>query len=110
MATSKEFCHYVIECLSRVASVYVRPMMGEYCLYSGGKVVGLICDNTLFLKQTPTTRRLLPNAPQGYPYEGSKTMMHIVEDADDTETMGAVLAALVDELPEPAPKKKGIHS
>lgn len=107
MATSKEYCDYVLECLSRVGSVHVRKMMGEYCLYSGGKVIGLICDNTLYLKQTPTTVRLLPNAPQGYPYEGSKTLMHIVEDAEDAETMGAVLAALVEEHPEPVPKKKG---
>lgn len=35
-------------------------MMGEYCAYYNGKMVGDICDNTLLLKPTEDAIRLLP--------------------------------------------------
>lgn len=35
-------------------------MMGEYCAYYNGKMVGDICDNTLLLKPTESAIRLLP--------------------------------------------------
>lgn len=103
MATTKDFHDYILECLQRAGEITTRKMMGEYCVYSMGKVIGLICDNTLFLKVTPTTEKLLDNSEKGYPYEGSKTLMHIVDDFENTDLMHEVIQALYNELPE---KKK----
>lgn len=104
MATSKVFHDYVMEQLSRAGEVSSRKMMGEYCIYYRGKTVAVLCDNQLFLKPTPSVLRLLPDAPRAYPYEGSKTLMTVVEDVENTELLRSVLAAMYDELP--APKKK----
>ena len=104
MATSKEFHDYIMEQLSRAGEVSSRRMMGEYCVYCRGKMVAEICDNQLLLKPTPSVLRLLPDAPRAYPYEGSKTLMTVVDDVENTALLRSVLEAMYDELP--TPKKK----
>ena len=106
MATSKEFHDYVIENLQRVGDVSARKMMGEYCVYYQGKLIGNICDNCLFLKPTESVLRLMPDAGRAYPYEGSKTLMVTVEDVGNTELMAEVLDEMYKEMPEPKAKKK----
>lgn len=106
MATTKEFHDYVVESLSRVGDITTKRMMGEYCVYYKGKLIGDICDNQLFLKPTKSVVRLMPDAARAYPYEGSKTLMAVVDNVDNTELMGAVLNAMYEELPEKKIKKK----
>ena len=48
------------EQLQKTGNVTTRKMMGEYCVYYNGKMVGDICDNTLLLKPTESAIRLLP--------------------------------------------------
>ena len=50
MATSKEFHDYVVECLSRAGDVTTKRMMGEYLVYSRGKLIGDLCDNRFLVK------------------------------------------------------------
>ena len=105
MATSKEFHDYVMEQLSRIGEFSSRKMMGEYCIYHRGKMIGDLCDDTFLLKPTASVLRLMPNADRGYPYEGSKTLMVIVDEIENTELMAAVIEAMYEELPEPRRRK-----
>ena len=50
--------------------------------------------------------RLLPDAERGYPYEGSKTQMVIVDEIENTELLAEVIAAMHQELPEPKARKE----
>lgn len=106
MATSKEFCDYVLENLQRVGETSARKMMGEYLVYYRGKLIGDICDNCLFLKPTQSVLRLMPDAEREYPYEGSKTKMVVADDVENMELMVEVLNAMYEELPEPKKKTK----
>lgn len=106
MSTSKEFHDYVMEMLRNIDGVSSRSMMGEYVVYFRGKVIGLICDNVLVLKPTESVLRLLPDAERAYPYEGSKTLMAVVEDVEDTELLSEVITSMYGELPPPKPKKR----
>lgn len=106
MATTKEFHDYILENLRKVGDVSTRKMMGEYCVYYQGKLIGDICGNCLYLKPTEAVLRMMPDAERGYPYEGSKTQMVIVEDVENTRLMGEVLREMYQELPEPKKKKK----
>ncbi|WP_305177999.1 TfoX/Sxy family protein, partial [Faecalibaculum rodentium] len=72
MASSREFVNYVREQLSGRDDVVIRPMMGEYLVYWGGKVGGDICDNRLLVKPVPSALRLLPDASLEPPYPGAK--------------------------------------
>lgn len=106
MATSKEFHDYIVENLRKVGDVFTRKMMGEYCVYYQGKLVGDICDNCLFLKPTESALRLMPDAERAYPYEGSKTLMIVVDNVENTELMQDVLNGMYEELPQPKKKTK----
>lgn len=106
MATSKEFYDYIMENLQKAGDVSAKKMMGEYCIYYQGKLIGNICDNCLFLKPTESVLRLMPDADRAYPYEGSKTLMVVVEDVENTKFITEVLNEMYKELPEPKKKTK----
>ncbi|MBE6640736.1 MAG: competence protein TfoX [Ruminococcaceae bacterium] len=101
MASSKEFLNFVLE---QCGGLSARPMMGEYLLYYGGKVVGGVYDNRLLVKPTPSAVALIPNAPMELPYDGAKRML-LVEDIEDRELLEKLFAALCRELPEPKKRK-----
>ena len=75
-------------------------MMGGYHVYLNGKLIGDICDNELFLKRTPTSDRLLADSELRYPYEGSKTLMHVFDRFEDKELIQELLGGMYIELPE----------
>lgn len=91
--------------LERVGDgVTARKMFGEYCLYRDGKVVGLVCDDTVFVKPTPAGRELMPDAKDGPPYKGAKPQM--IVPPERWEELAALLRATAAALPKPKPKKK----
>lgn len=104
MATSQEFHDYIMERLLRIGDFSSRKMMGEYCIYYQDKMVAEICDNQFLLKPTPSALKLLPNAKRAYPYKGSKTLMVLLTEMDNTELLLELFTAMHSELP--APKKK----
>ncbi len=72
-----KYNEYVREAFSAAGDTVIKPMMGGFLVYLNGKLIGDICDNELFLKRTPTSDRLLADSELRYPYEGSKTLMHV---------------------------------
>lgn len=98
MSTTKEFRDYILDNLQQAGAVTARPMMGEYCVYYNGKLIGNICDNCLLLKTTPASELLLPDAERLYPYEGSKTLMLAVDDVENTELMRQLLDGMYRDL------------
>ena len=78
-----EFNEYVRDVFSAAGEIVIRSMMGGYLVYFNGKLIGDICGNELFLKRTPTSDRLLVDSELRYPYEGSKTLMHVFDSFGD---------------------------
>lgn len=105
MATSESYYNYIMECLGALEEISSRKMMGEYCIYYRNKLIAEICDNQFLLKPTPSVIKMFPDAERAYPYEGSKTLMVVVEDAEKTELLTKTIIAMYDELPEPKKKK-----
>lgn len=106
MATSKDYFNYVFENLKRAGNVSARSMMGEYVIYYRGKVIGNICDNCLFIKQTKTSSKILGDCEMAYPYRGSKTLMYIMDNFEDENFVRELFEAMYDELPSVVKKKK----
>ena len=100
-----EFIEYVRESFSTVGDIVIKAMMGGYLVYLNGKLIGDICDNELFLKRTPASDRLLADSELRYPYEGSKTLMHVFDRFEDTALVAELLEGMYAELPEKKPKK-----
>lgn len=100
-----EFNEYVRECFSTVGDIVIKSMMGGYLVYFNGKLIGDICNNELFLKRTPTSDRLLADSELRYPYEDSKTLMHVFDSFDDKALILELLDGMYAELPEKKPAK-----
>lgn len=81
-ASSQEYHDYVLELLAGVEGVRTRKMMGEYIVYLDDVVVGGIYDDELLLKPFECLDALFPDAQRRLPYEGSKTMMVVVDSED----------------------------
>ncbi|MBQ6560567.1 MAG: competence protein TfoX [Erysipelotrichaceae bacterium] len=106
MASSKDYLNYVLKRLTESLDLSYRPMMGEYVIYSQGKVIGGIYDDRFLLKKTKTALELLKdtgNIQTATPYEGAKEML--VADIDDKEMTCRLIEAIVSDLPEPKKKK-----
>ena len=95
-----EYNEYVYEALSAAGDIVIKSMMGGYLVYFNGKLIGDICDDELFLKRTPTSDRLLAESELRYPYEGSKTLMHVFDSFDDKDLISELLNGMYAELPE----------
>ena len=104
MASSKEYLDFILNQLSGLRGITHRAMMGEYIIYYHGKIIGGIYDDRFLVKQTESARRLMPDAPLEYPYEGG-SMMLLVEDVDDREFLNMLFTSMADELPEPKRKR-----
>lgn len=109
MSTSKEFIQYIVDQVGRAVgdeNVSVRKMFGEYALYYLGVTVGLVCDNTLFIKITDTTKPLLDGHETGFPYPGAKPWYITDEgDLDNGELMRDVIEVVYEERVEKKSKK-----
>ncbi|MBQ1341733.1 MAG: TfoX/Sxy family protein [Erysipelotrichaceae bacterium] len=105
MASGRSLLDYVLEQLSGLEDVTYRPMMGEYIIYYGGKVIGGIYDDRFLVKPTKSAVALMPESRYEIPYEGAKEML-LVEDIDNREFLMKLFEAMYDELPTPKKKRK----
>ena len=108
MGTSPETIEFLRDALALVPEVSFRAMMGEYCVYSAGRVFGLVCDDTLFLKTTPETIHLF-NDRTTRAYPGSKNTCQVNADwLEDKEKMAEMVRITLESVPAPkTPRKKG---
>ena len=97
MASTREYLDYVLEQLSAVEGVTYRPMMGEYIIYCGGKVIGGVYDDRFLVKPTKSAKALLPDTPLETPYEGAKEMF--LPDIDNKELLARLIPAIAADLP-----------
>ena len=92
MASTKEYCDYVLEQLSEVPDIACRPMMGEFLLYSNNVLFGGIYDDRLLVKIVPENKQY--KMSESIPYDGVKPMF-LVEDVDDKEKLVEIVEATV---------------
>ena len=97
MASTREYLEFVLEQLSAVEGITYRPMMGEYIIYCGGKVIGGVYDDRFLVKPTNSAKALLPDTPLETPYEGAKEMF--LPDIDNKELLARLIPAIAADLP-----------
>ncbi len=105
MASREEFVKYVCDQLSGAGNITYKKMFGEYGVYCNGKIVGLVCDDMFFVKETAAGAAVLKNVVEAPPYEGAK-LYYLIENIDDRELMTELISVTFGELPAPKPKKK----
>jgi TfoX/Sxy family transcriptional regulator of competence genes len=106
MASDKEFVEYAVDQMKKAGNLRFRLMFGEYAIYCNEKVVGLICDNQLFVKPTEAGRAFIGNAAEAPPYPGAKPAFLIEEQIEDSDWLSELINITEKELPVPKPKKR----
>lgn len=106
MATDRQTAEFIVDQLDPL-DVRVHPMFGEYALYCGEKVVGFICDDTLFVKPTDAAAAIEPDLPLGTPYPGAKDYLRIDGDRiENRNWLQQLISATAEALPAPKPKRR----
>lgn len=106
MPNDQDFIDFVVDQVQNRGEVTYRHMFGGTTLYVNGKVVGLICDNQLFVKPTEAGRAYIGTVIEAPPYEGAKNSFLIGDEIEDAEWLAELLVITENELPPPRPKKK----
>lgn len=102
MASSVEYLEYVLDLLADVPDITTRKMMGEYLLYSSGKLFGGIYDDRFLVKAMSASRALLTVAE--VPYDGAAEMMLV--DIEDSAAVAELVVSMLPDLPEPKKRRK----
>ncbi len=116
MSTQKETVEFILDRLSLASDVVkksgeprftTRAMFGEYALYGDGKVVGLICNDQLYVKTLPESAELEEICEKDEAYPGSK-QFYLVEEVQlsQIKNLRDILLAIAKSLPVKKAKKK----
>jgi DNA transformation protein len=107
VATSETTIRFLLDQLSDLPGVRVRKMFGEYALYSGEKIVALVCDDQLFVKITAPGKVLVGDRyAEGFAYPGAKASILVgADELDDHERLTSLIRVTAAALPSPKPKK-----
>ncbi len=103
MATEQSIIDYLLDQLKGEREVRARKMFGEYALYCDNKVVALVCDGRLFVKETPAgADRAGGHYREGHAYPGAKASMLVDEDMiEDRDWLRELIYLTADALPQP---------
>jgi TfoX/Sxy family transcriptional regulator of competence genes len=109
MSTSRSTIDDLLERLAPL-DVRARAMFGEFALYCDEKVVALVCDDRVFLKETEALLGVDESLESGPPYPGAKDH-RILHDSwmADGDRLRSVVQDTANRLPLPKkrkPKKK----
>lgn len=105
MATTPEFLNYLIQQINRPQSVRSIKMMGEYVVYYDNKVVALVCDNQLFVKDTSIGRDFLGEFTLAPAYPGAKPSL-LIEAIENSEHLAKLIELTASVLPPPKLKSQ----
>ena len=107
MATFQSTVDFILDQLAREGKARARKMFGEHALYFDDKVVGLVCNDTLYIKITEQGKEFVGKYyKEGFAYPGAKVSMEISGDRiEDGEWLRDLVKITADNVPLPKPKK-----
>ena len=97
--SNADLVQYIVEQASKAGNIRARKMFGDYALYCNEKVVGLICDDYLYLKPLPAISPLLHACDQKMqpPYEDAKPH-YVITDVDDADYVSLLVKTVFNNL------------
>ncbi len=105
MASDKDFVDFVVAQMGDAGLITSKKMFGEYVLYCDGKVIALICDNQLFVKQTDKGRAYIGKPVEVPPYLGAKLYFLIEDKFEDRHWISELIRITDRELPDSKKKQ-----
>ena len=105
MASDLSFVEFVVDQLDQDCAATYKKMFGEYGVYSGGTMFGVICDNRLYVKPTEGGRAYVGEVVEAPPYPGAKPHLLIEEQVENAGWLSELVRITAGELAAPKPKK-----
>jgi TfoX/Sxy family transcriptional regulator of competence genes len=105
VSSDREFVTFVCEQLRGAGEISSRRMFGEAAIYFEDKVVGLVCDNQLFIKATGPGRAKIGTPTEAPPFPGASNWF-LMADLDDPEFLAELVRTTAAALPQPKIKAK----
>ena len=106
MSSDPGFVEYICDQIEDAGGITSRKMFGEWAIYSGRKVVVLVCDDRLFVRPTAAGRAFIGEPIESPPYPSAKPHFLIEDRIDDREWLIELIRVTERELPPPKPKKQ----
>ncbi len=106
MATKQSTLEFIQDQLASLRDISTKKMFGEYALYYQGKVVALICDDTLFVKMTDEGKQFIgAYYEEGCAYKGAKASLKInAEQMENREWLSQLIQITAEHAPTPKRK------
>ncbi|MDL2292505.1 TfoX/Sxy family protein [Acholeplasma sp. OttesenSCG-928-E16] len=101
MASTVSFVNFIVD---QIDGAYFKKMFGEYGVYLEGKMILLICDDTLFVKPSEKIENILKSRHLAPPYNGAKDY-YVISELEDKEYLNMLAKIKFDETPYPKPRK-----
>ncbi len=106
MSTSQTTAEYILDQAKAAGTVSIRKMFGEYAIYCDGQVVGLICDDQLFIKYTEPGKKFAAGRyEEGRAYPGAKPSMNVTDALDNADFIAGLIKITATNLPVNKKKK-----
>ena len=105
MATQQSTVDSLLKYLAGAGEVSAKKMFGEYGLYLDGKMFGMVCDDTFFVKPTVGNVELASDLDHAPPYPSAKPCIMVpVSRWPDSEWLAELISVTASDLPVPKPK------
>lgn len=100
MASKQSIVDFILEQISSAGVVSARKMFGEYSIYCDGKVVALVCDDRLFVKQTHAGKEFIGTYEEAAPYPKAKPYFVIDEEKwNESEWLSRLIKLSAEQIP-----------
>lgn len=98
--SNPDLIQYIVEQAAKAGEMRARKMFGDYALCCNDKVVGLICDDYLYLKPFNQLKPLLHEEDKHMqpPYDGAKPH-YVITDVDDADYVSLLVQTVAENLP-----------
>ena len=107
MSTQKETVTFILSKLGSPNRFKANPMFGEYGLYADNKMVGLICDDQLYIKILPESKELEEICEKGSANNKAKNYYIVEEDQiSQLPKLPNILFEIAKSIPDKKPKTK----
>ena len=94
----KKFVEFVVEQMKDAGDISYKYMFGGCTIYSGNRVVALVCGNGLYVKPTQSGRKFIENVCEKSPYPGAKLHFLVDNRINDKEWLCRLIRITADEL------------
>ena len=106
MGSEQQTVDFILGQIANAGNVSAKKMFGEFGIYCDGRMVGVVCDDKLFIKSTEAGRGFFKHPEEHSPYPGAKPHLLVPGDRlDESDWLIELVRVSARALPEPVARR-----